>query len=329
MAKTVLLTGATGFLGSHLAHTLAKEGYNLILLKRSTSDIWRIHDLLSKVKGCFDADCVDDWSRPFCEYGKVDAIIHTATNYGRGDESIYSVQEANVNFPLRLLEVGIKHGVRCFLNTDSFFQKNRLSNAYMGSYSLTKRHFYDWGEFFAENEKVCFANLRLEHVYGPNDGKNKFIPFVLSSCIDNVPCLKLTEGMQRRDFVYVNDVVSAFQTVLADCLNHPEPELRNYEVGTGKSMPIRTFIEAIAEVTGTKTILDFGAIPMHSNEILDSHANTESLKDIGWRPKYTDIYKGIRTMVREDEMMMSIIKKSGGVERNIITICLLERRQSA
>jgi len=85
MNKTILITGATGFLGSHITWTLFNEGFNIIILKRSFSDIWRIREIIDKIR-YYDIDKVE-LEIPFKE-NEIDCIIHTATNYGRKGEKI-------------------------------------------------------------------------------------------------------------------------------------------------------------------------------------------------------------------------------------------------
>ena len=57
------------------------------------------------------------------ERKKVDVIIHTATDYGRTETDISHVLEANLTLPIKLIELGVEYEVKCFLNTDSFFNK--------------------------------------------------------------------------------------------------------------------------------------------------------------------------------------------------------------
>lgn len=75
----ILLTGATGFLGSYILERLIKSDYDVVILKRSFSDTWRINHLLDQVIS-YDIDKVSI-DQPFID-NKIRAVIHTVTNYG-------------------------------------------------------------------------------------------------------------------------------------------------------------------------------------------------------------------------------------------------------
>ncbi len=275
MKKTILLTGATGFLGSHLAERLVQEGHKVIVLKRSFSNIWRIQHILDKVI-CYDIDEIS-LEKPFKEH-KVDVVIHTATKYGRRGESVREIVEANLYFPLQLLEIATFFSTATFLNTDTILYK------YLNYYSLSKKQLIEWLKIFSEKIKVI--NLKLEHIYGEKDDTTKFVPWIIVQLLKNIEEIKLTEGKQKRDFIYVQDVVEAYCMVLAK-LAAFEKGFYEYEIGSGHSIEIRMLVKLIKKITGNdNTFLHFGAIPYRENEIMESKTNIEKIKDeIGWAPK--------------------------------------------
>ncbi|WP_022854419.1 NAD-dependent epimerase/dehydratase family protein [Thermodesulfatator atlanticus] len=287
MKKTILLTGATGFLGSHLAERFVHEGYKVIILKRSFSDIWRIQHIINKLI-CYDIDKIS-LVKPFEEY-EIDVVIHTATKYGRKGESVREIVEANLYFPLQLLEISISFNTGTFLNTDTILCK------YLNYYSLSKKQFVEWLKIFSE--KIRVINLKLEHIYGEKDDTTKFIPWIINQLLKNVEEIKLTEGKQKRDFVYVQDVVEAYYMVLIH-IDNLEKRFYEYEIGSGNSMQIRTLVELIKKLTGNnKTFLHFGALPYRENEIMESRANLEMIKrDIGWFPKVS-LEEGLLRTIR-------------------------------
>lgn len=103
--RTILISGATGFLGSNLMKRLIAEGYEVIILKRSFSDTKRINDYFGKIK-YYDIDRVG-LENCFLE-NKIDVFIHCATDYGRKNVDPLHIIEANLITPLKLLEIGLK-----------------------------------------------------------------------------------------------------------------------------------------------------------------------------------------------------------------------------
>ena len=113
----ILLTGATGFLGSHVLKKFVENQYEVVALKRSTSDLWRIKNVVDKVK-YYDIDQID-LEQVFEREGGIDAIVHTATCYGRKGETVLQIEKTNLLFPLELLELAIKYHCLYFYNTDT------------------------------------------------------------------------------------------------------------------------------------------------------------------------------------------------------------------
>jgi nucleoside-diphosphate-sugar epimerase len=285
--KNVLITGASGFLGSHLLALLIKKGYSPVVFLRASSNIWRIEHLQSYYKTFIsNGNNKEDIQALFAQH-EIQAILHIATEYGR-QTSLSNTIESNVIFPLRLIEAGLEHQLKLFINTDTFFGKKQFNLTYLNDYTSSKR--------ILENllqglySKVNIVNLRIEHVYGENDSEQKFVTNIFKQAIQNKSEILLTEGLQKRDFVYVDDVTEAYIRVL-------EQEnwicgYNEFEVGTGRSITVKEFVLSIAEATGTKSVLNFGAVPGRDGEILDSSANIIPLRKIGWMPRY-DIKKAL------------------------------------
>jgi nucleoside-diphosphate-sugar epimerase len=269
----ILLTGATGFLGSHLARALLNSGHQVIIFKRSFSNTHRVADILPQMSA-YDLDrCELDL--PFRDHGPIDAVIHTATCYGRKGEKITDVFEANTAFPLRLLETARANGTDIFLNTDTRLPK------FLNGYALTKKQFAEWGKHYSGQGTLRFVNLEIEHFYGPGDDSCKFTTLVITNCIADSPELQLTKGEQKRDFVYVDDVVTAYLTVLDAAREGDEP-FYHYEVGSGTVVTIREFVETVHRLTSSRTILKFGSIPYRENEVMETQADVSALRSLGW-----------------------------------------------
>lgn len=279
MKKTVLLTGATGFLGSYLLEALLLKGYKLVILKRATSKVWRIEHLMSQVIS-YDVD-IQPLELAFTDQ-RIDYVMHTACHYGRNDNYISQIVETNLMFSLRILDACIK------FNTDTFFNTDTLLSKHLNVYSLSKKQFVEWLRQCSDKIKV--VNLKLEHMYGPKDDVSKFVPWVISQLKKNVPEIKLTSGNQLRDFIFIDDVVYAYLCTLENIKSLGS--FSQFDVGTGKSISVKHFVKKVKQrseiVFGlNKTILLFGAIPNRPGELMKVKVNNTELLDLGWKPKYS------------------------------------------
>ena len=285
MKKTILLTGATGFLGSNIIKKLITENYDVIVLKRSFSNTYRIDDISDYIKS-YNIDRVD-MDDIFAE-NKIDIIIHCATNYGRRDIKPLSLMQANLTMPLQLLELGKETRVSCFINTDTILDKR------VSYYSLSKNQFREWLELYAK-EMIC-CNVALEHFYGPYDDNTKFVSYIIDSILNNAKKIDLTEGNQERDFIYIDDVVHAFITIIKNIEKLKKGFLK-YEIGTGKSVKLKNFVKLVKSIAQNKdTKLNFGAIPYRENEIMNSKADITEICKLKWKPRFT-LEEGLRRTI--------------------------------
>ena len=277
MAKKILMTGITGFLGSQLAKKLLSNGYEVIALKRKTSSLEKIESVLSRVI-LYDLENID-FVEIFKSHPEIDIIIHTATCYGRNNESTFQITEANTSFPLRLLDAAISSGINSFINTDTTLEKS------LNKYSLSKNQFREWGKYYSLQNEIHFKNLKLEHFYGPGDGESKFTTYVINNCLDkNIPELKLTLGEQKRDFIYIDDVVSAYM-ILLEKNNTFSDGFKEFEIGSGHAVSIKYFATTVHRLSESDCILNFGAIPYRKKEVMLSEANITALTGLGWTCK--------------------------------------------
>jgi CDP-paratose synthetase len=291
--RRLLLTGATGFLGSHLVRHFLDRGHHVAILKRGGSDTRRIDTVLPQV-AAYDVDrlTLDDFFRVA---GPFDAVIHAATCYGRRNESRTDMVEANVVFPLRLLESAANHSTRLFINSSSALPRR------LNAYSLSKDQFTEWGAACGRNKTIRFVNIRLDHLYGPGDDSGKFPSFIVHSCLKNVPELRLTAGEQKRDFIFIADVQSAFETLL-DSQIDKMPGFVSYDVASGRPVRIRRFVETIKRLTGSTTMLHFGAVPYRPHELMQTRLDIGPMRRLGWAPRY-GLKQGLEITVRHENLL--------------------------
>jgi CDP-paratose synthetase len=268
------VTGGTGFLGSSIVSELLNRKFKIACLVRQKINLKR----LAKFKG--QIEIVELKSLDFEDFFKknsIRVIIHCATNYGRSENNPIETIEANLMLPLKILFSAAKNDVEVFINTDTILDKR------INYYSLSKSQFSDWFKNYASNMK-CF-NVALEHFYGPGDDPSKFVTWVIKELLTNIDHIDLTLGEQKRDFIYIDDVVSAFMAII-DNENQFKKGFHQFEVGTNNLIKIRELVNIIKNVCNNKvTLLNFGRLSYRDGEIMESKVDLSQLKNLGWTSK--------------------------------------------
>lgn len=289
--KRAIVTGITGFLGSHIVRKLVKEGWQVVGLKRSTSDLFRLTDIADKLR-FYDVDQIAI-SEVFKAESKISAVLHFATDYGRSGLKPSRLLKTNTLLPLELLEQAIAGGIEVFINADTCYT---LDYKHLQAYTLSKKQFAQWGEQLSSDMK--FLNLILQHPYGPFDAPSKFVPYIIRECLIPNNVIPLTAGEQRKDFVYVDDVVEAVMLLLCKSVEF-QMGYSEWECGTGCAITIREFVETVHQITESTALLKFGTLPYRENEIMFSQANLLRLATLGWKSQVS-VVDGIQRMLMLD-----------------------------
>lgn len=271
---TILLTGATGFLGSYLLKRFVQEGFNVIALKRSTSDIYRIKELLDRIT-YYNVDKTE--IKEIFKKHTIDMVVNTVTDYGRANSQISSILETNLMFTVRLLENAAENHVKTFINTDTLLEKE------INAYALSKNQLVQWMHFLSD--KMNMVNIKIEHMYGPLDDDNKFIYWIIKQLRQNVEKIDLTSGIQKRDFIYIDDIVDAYVTVINNIEQFSSYE--EFELGSGDAIGVKEFLKLVYNQISQKqtvtTELNFGAIAYRPKENMCMEADISKLLSLGWK----------------------------------------------
>jgi CDP-paratose synthetase len=273
--KTVLITGANGYLGRHLVKKLLQEGSKVIALVRKTSNI----EMLTGLQGQLEIVSISPEGLEYIfKASEIEVVIHTAASYGRKGENIAEVVNANLYFPVQLLDLCLKFGVHYFINTDTALPKS------LNVYAHSKKQFLEWLTLCSNQINVL--NLQLEYFYGPQDDSSKFVTFVLNELRSGKDQIDFTAATPFRDFIYIDDVVDAYYLLLKNIGR--VKGIKTIEVGSGSAVMLKDIVLDIQKVAGCSNVrLNFGALPMRENEIMYSCADISELITFGWKPQYT------------------------------------------
>lgn len=273
----ILVTGATGFLGSALALKMADTGRTVSLLTRPQSQLHRLGPDLDRFQVCTvqTKECI----RKILDSQCPDVVIHTACSYDDGRNTMATILNSNFCFGFEILECLERsaRGSRCvFLNAGTGLPE------FTNFYAFTKQQFSRFGQFMAQRhpQQLQFIDLQLETFFGFEVDPTRFTSKIIHDCFAKKDNIKLTSGRQERDFIYVNDVLSAFETVM-----EKSGQIADYEsipVGSGVPRSIRVFAETVKKLSGSSTELMFGAVPDRPFEAMRCVANCSRLRELGW-----------------------------------------------
>lgn len=275
----ILITGATGFLGSRVAIAMVEAGYEVIVLKRAGSDISRLAEIMEACR----VEEVDGGLFERIRSYPPDIIIHTATSYGRKGESDQEIINANVDFPLQLLECASAVGLKTFINTHTSLPAN--TNLYASS----KHRFREI--LISHDPGLEVINIIPEYFFGPGDDRWKFITMIFTEIAKKSPSIPLSSGEQLRDFIYIDDVVAAYKTLADRSGSHSG--CFEYPLGSGESISIRDLVETCGTISGNHhTQFLFGALPSRQADANMKSCDTSALQELGWTCK-TSLREGL------------------------------------
>jgi len=302
--KKILITGANGFIGAHLSRRLLQEKFEVGILKRETSDLSRIRDIIPDLK-CYNGDVRDQESifstyKDFCP----DAVMHLVTYYKieHAASDVPLMADTNIRGTLNLLESAKDTGVGLFVNTSSC-AVYRLANhslkesdpiAPQNLYALTKQHSEEECRFYADYFGLNTVSLRMFPPYGPGDHERRLIPHVILSLLNNrMP--DLTTGKQLWDFVFIDDIINAYLAVIQYSSAIKGHEIFN--IGTGSPVSVRDMVMEIMKQMDVRGEPRFGAIPHRKNDVRYNSADITKAKNVlGWEPRFS-LEKGVEKTI--------------------------------
>ncbi|MCX5633883.1 MAG: GDP-mannose 4,6-dehydratase [Phycisphaerae bacterium] len=309
MSKKFLVTGAAGFIGSHLCERLIAEGHTAIGLdnfdpfydrKIKESNIKTLikSDKFKVVEGDIrDAACVNS----ICKIG-IDAIIHLAAKAGVrpsiADPLGYA--DCNINGTMVLLEAAKKCGIKKFIfaSSSSVYGNNKKVpfsetdnvDYPISPYAATKKA----GELICHTYhhlyKTDITCLRYFTVYGPRQRPDLAIHKFAKLIEQGKPIPVFGDGSMMRDFTYIDDIIDGTVAAINKC--------EGYEIyNLGESRPVRLdkLVEEIEKALGKKAIIERRPVP--PGDVKQTYADiSNGMSKLGYNPK-TDISKGLQYFV--------------------------------
>jgi dTDP-glucose 4,6-dehydratase len=317
----VLITGAAGFLGSHLSERLLEEGHEVIGLDNFvTGSPDNLAHLASNPKFSFIRQDVSNFI--FIPGGKVDAVMHFASPASPNPASPYGY----TNLPIQTMKAGAlgthntlgvarEHGARYILASTSEIYGDPLEHPQKETYwghvdPIGVRSVYDEAKRFAEALTTAYHGyhqlntgiVRIFNTYGPrmrlDDGRA--LPNFIQQALRGEPLTVYGDGMQTRSFCYVDDLIEGIYRLLL-C-----PENLPVNIGNPTEMTILQFAEAINKIVGNSAGIVFKPASRLGDDPQRRQPDiTRARQLLGWEPKVS-LEEGITRTVSYFKQKMAL-----------------------
>jgi len=299
----ILITGATGFLGSNLVKSLVKESqYEIVVIKRLTSDISVLNSVLGYIS-VYDLDKTNNTIYDIISQERPEIVVHMASLFlsNHNLEQINPLIESNIIFPTKLLDAMAVHGVKRFLNTGTSWEHFNCSKEYnpVCLYAATKKAFEDILQFYIKSYGIMSVTLKLFDTYGPNDPRPKLFYFLKRCLVDEHP-VEFSPGEQTLDLLYIDDVVTAYEKALRYLAKKESPENDIFFIGSGEERQLKDVVGIFEEVVEKKLNINWGSRPYRQREVMKAKADIRLAEErLGWQPRVF-LREGIEKMLKEE-----------------------------
>jgi nucleoside-diphosphate-sugar epimerase len=291
---SALITGATGFIGSHLAIALVKEGWDVHAIVRSASSLQPLQGIMNHIRTHVHDGSMDKMLK-IIDAVSPSVVFHLASLFlaSHRPADIRSLVESNILFGTYLVEAMANCGRAKLINTGTswqHFENKEYSPVCL--YAASKQAFEAILRFYVEAAGLRVITLKLFDTYGPNDKRPKLFS-ALRKASKNATQLPMSEGKQLIDLVYIDDVVSAF---LAAARRHESDQvngMQTYAVSSGNPISLRELVETYASIVRRPVNIDWGGKPYRPREVMIPWSNGDLLP--GWRARVS-LEEGIKRM---------------------------------
>ncbi len=267
--KTVIITGATGYIGSNIARRLHEEGYEVHIIVRTKSSL----DLITDIeKDIFIHQYVEDAEKLLEMFRKIraDVVIHLAGMFvsEHKKEQVEGLLQANVIFSTQILQATVESGMKYFINTGTNWQ-NYCGEQYnpVNLYAATKEAFKDILLYYTKTSQLRTITLKLLDTYGPFDPRKKIMSLFSKIAVTGEQ-LDMSKGEQELGLVYIEDVIKAYMIALDKITTMKEHDNKTYLVSPKEIYTLKQIATIFEDVSGKTLHIHWGKRAYREREVM-------------------------------------------------------------
>lgn len=283
----VFLTGASGFIGSHVLRALLTAGHEVTALVVPGDPCWRLQDLVGRFTAVTGTLADLRALRASLESRRPEACLHLAW-YVEPGKCMHAPENVHaLTATLALVQELGRHGCRILVgsgtcaeyDSDLGYLREDGPTRPTTLYAASKAACYLVGQPLAAAADMRFAWARIFNCYGPYEDERRVVPALIRALLrgESFPA---TEGEQVRDYVHVEDVASAL-VMLAERAGNGV-----FNIASGVPVTIRQLMETVGELLGGSHLIRFGALPYREWDPRFMCGDNQRLRGLGWVPRY-------------------------------------------
>ena len=306
MTNICIITGATGYIGSHVLKHLLSKGWEIHVVADPKFGYSAIEDVRSQID-IFEYNGEINSLITYFQKVNVDVVFHLAaaviTNYK--PEQVPVLIQSNIQFGTEILEAMKASSTRKIVSTGSYWQ-NYNSDSYnpVDLYAATKEAFEKIVKLYVDAFNVRHINLRLFDVYGEDDKRPKLWN-ILKKIAGTDEVIEVSPGEQQLDMVHISDVCTAYEAAYQLLLESDDIQNETFGVMTGKQYSLKSIISLYEQKMGKKMNVHFGGRAYKAREVMVPYKHYNVLPN--WNAKIM-IDKGL------------ILLTGGGKDRIVISL---------
>ncbi|MCX5768443.1 MAG: NAD(P)-dependent oxidoreductase [Gemmatimonadetes bacterium] len=295
--STVVVTGATGFVGGAVARRLSRDGARVVATVRATSRADRVAGLAADGIECAQIDDTYASLAALMRRVSPDTVFHLAARVipAHMPEDTASLVDANVRFGAMLLEAMSTSSCRRIVVAGTMWQHfEDREYSPMSLYAATKQAFEAVLQYYVEMARMRAVVLDLADVYGPGDDRKKLVVQLDEAVRTGTP-VALTAGDQFMHFVHVDDAAAAFRHAAAR-LDVSAASFERWAVRGKEVLSLREFVHIYERLRGTPAPVVWGARPYRERERFIPWRSGTDLPQ--WEPQIA-FEDGLRALLAE------------------------------